>query len=330
MNINIKIFVFMNIISMFWLHDVNATDLESKQSCPSGCFCVFDGKVPKRFGLENICGRGNVAQPVLCDGDSEIFNFVKGICDDCGVLSCTRDNVSATYYMDEFSEVFQGIGGMYGFIGEDLIVMPTKEGFAGNVGVYQCPNSYPNSAPGAKTLYECFRYDYVTGAKVYYEPRQNTVKTLTADLQQTLNNANQTVLNLKGILDLVPTTNFHVNNNVIINNVEVAPVNPDLEIAKQMIDLGITNVPKKLQKNQNNNTNDNYENVEPVNPDLEKAKQMIDLGITNVPKISDKDKNNKSNNMDNGLTQPMKLRKSVTNKVAPKSTLPKTPIKPKL
>jgi deoxycytidylate deaminase len=128
----------------------------------------------------------------------------------------------------------------------------------------------------------------------------------------------------------VPTTNFHVNNNVIINNVEVAPVNPDLEIAKQMIDLGITNVPKKLQKNQNNNTNDNYENVEPVNPDLEKAKQMIDLGITNVPKISDKDKNNKSNNMDNGLTQPMKLRKSVTNKVAPKSTLPKTPIKPKL
>ena len=91
-----------------------------------------------------------------------------------GVVACSRDNpIHATYYFDQFNELFKGITGMYGFIGENLILMPsTFEEFTGfaKEGIYQCPASYPNSASGAKSLLECYKYDE-KGKKVYYKKR---------------------------------------------------------------------------------------------------------------------------------------------------------------
>lgn len=137
--------------------------------CPAGCFCLNDGKYNNSTGDSSLyCNEK--AQPVLSSSscESNVLNF------DGGRIDCVRnlsDNVEAKYFLDEFSELYEGFFGLYGVIDSEIIYMPRN---GGSHNMYSCPASYPVSAAGAKSLTDCFKYD-ANGKKVHYGAKQ-TIK----------------------------------------------------------------------------------------------------------------------------------------------------------
>lgn len=199
----VKSFLFIAIISVTWLGNIGAYGAGTKKPCPPGCFCVHNGQIPTTHNTRNICGYGN-AYKVSCDAEDIAHAF--GIEDNqafSGLVACGHGYFSdavVKYYFDEFSELFQGATGMYGLINNELIVMPSTIKALNDYaqkGIYQCPVTYPNSASGAKTVFDCYKYD-ANGNKVYYRTSKknnrmncNIAQTelLIKDLQSTLNDA---------------------------------------------------------------------------------------------------------------------------------------------
>jgi len=173
---HIENFLFITIISTSLL--CNAVLAETKKPCSPGCFCVYNGQISTKYDTKNICGYGSAYRvPCFDPNISHAFGIGENGKVYDGVVACSRNNpTNATYYFDEFNELFVGSTGMYGFIGEDLIVMPSIfeefNSFA-KEGIYQCPASHPNSASGAKSLLECYKYD-AKGEKVYYKKISNS------------------------------------------------------------------------------------------------------------------------------------------------------------
>ena len=148
-------------IAMLCVKDANA------QQCAPGCFCVNNGQMPSNFSPQ--CSVQSQLLSCGNDGYGRVWYFrTNGMIR--GVLSCPHSTY-ANYYVDEFSEIYIGRYGMYGFRNDDLIVMPADVNYGGATtnyeGVYQCPTSYPNSDAGARTLTDCFKYNS-SGQKVYY------------------------------------------------------------------------------------------------------------------------------------------------------------------
>lgn len=169
----IESFLFIIIVSTGCLFNASVYGVETKKPCSPGCFCVNNGQISTKYDTKNICGYGN-AYRVACFNSDMGHAFGTGGNGNAydGLVVCSRNSpLQATYYFDEFNELFVGNTGMYGFIGENLIVMPSIHeefnSFA-KEGIYQCPASYPNSASGAKSLLDCYKYDD-KGKKVYYK-----------------------------------------------------------------------------------------------------------------------------------------------------------------
>ena len=173
---NIENFLFIMIISICWLCNASVYGAETKKPCSPGCFCVNNGQISAKYDTKNICGYGSAYRVSCFDPDtSHVFGIGENGKAWDGQVACSRNNlIYATYYFDQFNGLFKGKTGMYGFIGDDLIVMPStfKElNIYAKEGIYQCPVSYPNSASGAKSLLECYKYDE-KGKKVYYKKIQ--------------------------------------------------------------------------------------------------------------------------------------------------------------
>ncbi len=180
-----------------------------QKNCPPGCFCVFGGKIPTTIQTVNICGYA-VAHQINC---RPYLSYVFGRGNSRGTLVCSRDDqTQATYYFDEFSEVFEANTGLYGYKGDNLVAMPSWDvalNDFGEAGVYPCPSVFPNSAPGAKSLAECFKYDK-NGNKVYYHKRTshhqrvnnvNKIKTVVSGLQSDLNSVNVKMQSLQNLVN---------------------------------------------------------------------------------------------------------------------------------
>ncbi len=164
--------------------DCFSTTSTETQKCSPGCFCVLDGKIPKTLDTKNICGYSSAYQ-VSCGEDGVSMAFGRkenGLY--TGLIACTRNVPNATYYFDDFSELYQGPTGFYGFVGQDLLTLPTSGQSLnkyGKAGVYQCPVSYPVSDTGAKKLTDCYKYDK-NGNKVYFSQKQSTGDNLGYDI----------------------------------------------------------------------------------------------------------------------------------------------------
>lgn len=152
-----KLFAFIGII-ISTICNGNADQI--LYSCPAGCFCINDGKYDASYGMhEDICTLSAQRKPAYCETGRAFYSYRNGL------LGCPGNtSQAANYYMDEFTELYEGYYGFYGFIGNDLILMPSNENVQGR---YQCPATHPMSAKGAKSLYNCFKYD-ANGNKVYY------------------------------------------------------------------------------------------------------------------------------------------------------------------
>ena len=177
---------------------VNNAKAEEKALCPEGCFCLNEGRVnldhlKKLFGITATGYDAKLALKNLttkCKTPSSRFkmisvnNLVAGTgfktdtgefqCDFAGyiqygtqydTLICNREKYFSTYaadwndkfsyFLEDFSELYSGSFGIYGIINNEPIYISESAYYDHT---FQCPFSHPLSKPGAKTIYDCFKY----------------------------------------------------------------------------------------------------------------------------------------------------------------------------
>lgn len=139
-----------------------------EQSCPSGCFCLNNGKYDNTYGIYNLCSSpATLYNPSSISGFSSNYGSI--------VLSSSPDDYPAHFYANEFSILYIGSMGFYGFKDNEFIYAnQIRQGLDQNDPsqskydfIFQCPATHPNSAEGAKALNECFKYG-ANGNKIYY------------------------------------------------------------------------------------------------------------------------------------------------------------------
>jgi len=171
----------------------SSSNMVVMRQCPSGCFCVNNGQI----GLPNDTLIGyeyaawqtqcqSPAQPLsphhqsVCNTQGWVrININNGVGGEDLYLICDREHYNNYngYFMDEFEEIYKNsdFGGAYGRKGGEIIYFGGMSTTAtGNLGMYGCPQSYPSSDSGAKTVYDCYKYD-ANGNKVYYSANTNIV-----------------------------------------------------------------------------------------------------------------------------------------------------------
>lgn len=155
---------FLVFVGMIILYTTNAT---AETDCPTGCFCLNNGKYDNTYSIGNSCSLpATMYTPNPSSGFSSHYGNI--------VLSSSPDDFVADFYATDFRKLYLGATGFYGFIGDEFIYANTTiSGFGDNSSaplfdhIFQCPVTHPNSASGAKALNDCFKYD-ANGNKIYY------------------------------------------------------------------------------------------------------------------------------------------------------------------
>lgn len=131
--------------------------------CPAGCFCLGNGTET----TTNIQSYGSMCD----DAASKAGAVPKGSgCVQATYGSvhmhsreCTNVPVIPDYYFDDFSEYYSSNIGFYGFLNNEFLYFYSIQGLH----MFTCPDTFPESDPGAKALTECFKYN-PNGTKAYY------------------------------------------------------------------------------------------------------------------------------------------------------------------
>ncbi len=257
-----------------------------KIPCPKGCFCLNDGQYEADpIIYKGVSWRGRDEQEsakkgidqiaALCRTSTPVLSDAKYTCLDTGYMVIGKFSIVCNrkkylqdepgdvfnYILDEFSEFYYDewdtyFGG-YGKKGNNIIYFPRTPYMQR---VFRCPETHPESEPGAKSLVDCFAYT-VGYEKIYY----GTKRTITCDSGEYLP-ANSTQCN-KCILERYicngGTFDFSATKDQGITPKQDAMgndiINPATDfatdIAKKMISAGITKPITNSQ--QNNNTNNN-------------------------------------------------------------------------
>lgn len=172
MKFNKKFMVFAGImIAMLCVKDANALTFQ----CPEGCFCLGDGEYNDQYGslryyIEPWCNSNSSMSwdPTGC------YLLTYGQIELVSNSSC---GLTGTYYGDQFSELYYGLFGFYGFLNNEFVYgyrpYTVISGYVGqgNFDVLQCPYTHPHSEVGANKIADCFKYD-VNGDKIYYGSHQ--------------------------------------------------------------------------------------------------------------------------------------------------------------
>ena len=162
MKIDRKFLIFIG-ISVLTISNANAGQV----SCPPGCFCLGDGTYNNELpNVEYFCSTYSATSrdPEGCGGS--IYGDI------IVVSSSSCAPMPATYYLDQFSEYYEGRFGFYGFINGEFVYAYQQcnaygSSCSGAYDIFQCPYTHPHSASGASKLADCFKYD-ANGNKVYY------------------------------------------------------------------------------------------------------------------------------------------------------------------
>lgn len=162
--------------SLLALSAVLSAGAEDLKPCPEGCFCFRQsGKIPSNYYPD--CQAK--ATPLYCGYNGQyawVFRHANGS-EKKGKLDCfPSSNIGPLEYdFDEFGEVFwDGAYGLYGTTNSgDFVPMYSDKRYGWTItndyGVYSCPEEYPLSDQGAKTVKDCYKKNS-NGKKVYYIP----------------------------------------------------------------------------------------------------------------------------------------------------------------
>ena len=301
----IRFTCFIGIIaSVLCLCEANA----KTKTCPAGCFCLNNGTYESNSNFStSMCEEHSafyVSSPERCFSDGALWYNHPSV----QYIACT-DTAKQTYgnlvshLFNEFSELYYGNLGAYGYINNEIVYLPRDTETAKTV--YNCPETYPLSEAGAKSLYECFTYDD-KGNKVYYKKSSGKysstdsgniniakIRALAESLQQSLDQTNKIAYELqKALEEPSQKQNYFANIKAgmekeakllgVVNNVKnqelqtAQQMQSDTSAAKAMIDAGIT----KPVVETNTNSDKKETNIKTVNEKIEAVKATIGSGIT--------------------------------------------------
>lgn len=178
-------------------------------TCPAGCFCLNNGEFNLSTNYQNFCTVPASKINIISSGISVCHSWISN-----------RDfhGPTATYYFEDFSELYKGYFGAYGFINGNFVYINDCWDNADNPnGIFQCPTTHPNSDKGAKTIFECYRIT-ANGQKEYYTHTNtqnnysgnydnSNINALMQNLQSALNQANTAAQNLQTALNSYNLTN---------------------------------------------------------------------------------------------------------------------------
>lgn len=192
-----KNLLFGIIASVLCLCDASAA---KNKSCPPGCFCIKEGRYQPGSGILNHKNTSDI-----CKSSSYKINDAKHCFEVPGykieggfssetyhlipydylyaklegktyfsmkAIACTpsttdqleHENVQVLYYLGEFSDLYYSDLGSYGYIDNQLMYFPF---YSDLIDIYACPDTFPLSNEGAKSLAECYTYDD-KGQQIYY------------------------------------------------------------------------------------------------------------------------------------------------------------------
>ncbi len=179
---------------------ISSSAIAAQSTCPAGCFCLNNGNFNLSETDKRYCGIPATPKP-----HSAAFSV-------CHNWIAYRDfpGPTPTYYAEDFSELYEGYFGAYGFINGNFIYINQcwTDVTENPNGIFQCSLSHPSSDSGAKTIVECYRIT-ANGQKEYYTHTntQNNysgnydINALMQNLQSALNQANTAAQNLQNALN---------------------------------------------------------------------------------------------------------------------------------
>ena len=236
------------ILSVLCLENVNAAT--SKKKCPAGLFCTSGGTYTYD-GNNDIQAFQIAPAEKIVDGWGEWQD--EQLCD-----SCEKSRSGCAYCANEYDEAW--VSSSFGFylVKDGEVTYHSQRG--GYVkGVFPCPGTYPSSAEGASSVFECYRMAG-NGQKEYYSAKKSTsagysgnydiesINALVKKLQSSLDAANKAAQDLQDALDKANQsnqTNSKTNDSPSSgskpsNIMDSKTLDMDIDKMKALINIGIS------------------------------------------------------------------------------------------
>ncbi|MBR3510710.1 MAG: hypothetical protein IKN73_01460 [Alphaproteobacteria bacterium] len=248
-----KKIIFCMFVSFLCLCNAGAA---TQIKCPAGFFCASNGVyTPYGGGIQSYQkGAAEQVTPSWGDWSEELF---------CS--SCKKSRSGCSYCADDYDEAW--VSTWFGFyLIKNGEVTHHTSGNSPARGAFPCPGTYPSSAEGATSVFECYKV-VGNGQKEYYKAPVNTqtnysgscdiadLQALFENLQSALNNANKLAQDLQNALNkaqsqsLVKSSKLELTKNISEDKKSFqsgknlrsgsARLNNDIETAKAMIKAGI-------------------------------------------------------------------------------------------
>lgn len=219
-------------ISIFGPYKASAETI--KKTCPAGLFCTSGGKYT--FDTKNGDIERNMIEPAdqILDGWGVWSD--QGLCD-----SCAKSRSGCTYCANEYDEAWVSTAfGFYFIKNNEPIYHSSKAGYI--KGVFPCPGTYPSSAEGASSVFECYKV-IGNGQKEYYKAPTNTQNTSSVNYNIDAETVNALVKDLQSALIKAQALQEALNQ----GNTTQPTISskPDLDVMKAMIKAGVSN-PKSV------------------------------------------------------------------------------------
>lgn len=218
-------FLYKSLFILFWttvcIHDGHASSLV----CPAGCFCVNNGKYESTsdYTADKYCGysAATIQDKLTITTDTKCKVVVLNNHQEYNEYKKNNPDDDAHFFVrDNFTTLYKSDFGVYGF--ENGTKFTYSCGLNSHFdNIFQCPNTFPKSSAGSKSLSECFTYDN-TGNKVYYTPSDTNAH----DNNNTLDSDTDTSNSEPSDQDIIDALNDWAN--AQDNNNDFLYFNPDL------------------------------------------------------------------------------------------------------
>lgn len=258
----------VSLIVLFSLPAISATT----KTCPAGLFCTSGGKYT--FDKKDHDIQAYQMQPAELVVDGWGMHSDEGICDSCG----QKKEVPCVYCANEYDEMWASLFFGYYFVKNGEVTYHSNRSSMFQ-GVFTCPGTYPSSAEGASSVFECYRI-VSDGQKDYYKAPTNTQTSSGVDID--IKTVNALVKDLQAALSKAQSLQSALNKFVSLEKLDKlqlqTPVfgTSSIEKAKAMISAGVS---VESNVNQNNNTTTNTGVVSSGKPVLKTNKGISAKGL---------------------------------------------------
>jgi len=235
MKIRIKSLWGLSIISLIVSFSLPAISATTK-TCPAGLFCTSGGKYT--FDKKNDDIQAYQMKPAELVVDGWGMQSDEGICDSCG----QKKESPCVYCANEYDEMWASLFFGYYFVKDGEVTYHSNRGSMAQ-GVFTCPGTYPSSAEGASSVFECYRI-VSNGQKEYYKAPKNTQTDNGVDID--IKTVNALVTDLQSALSKAQSLQAALNKLNQLPTFTPAVDTSGIERAKAMIKAGASRVNSRM------------------------------------------------------------------------------------